>query len=163
MRRVATVTSAVIAMVLLLCLAIQPATAGPYDVEDTIMGVYVGTYQQGSGQPVPAQARVIAWGKGKTNAHGFPPDAVNYPEFENTLQAVTSSLRFQFSESLAFVARHRWEDYEQDDFQFDGLGYTSASSSVGGVPVSGTTDVYLRNGLRDYDAHLVSLSAIYEF
>lgn len=105
----------------------------------------------------------IQRGKGKTHAHGFPPDAVNYPEFENTLQAVTSSLRFQYSEALAFVARHRWEDYEQDDFQFDGLGYTSASSSVGGVPVSGTTDVYLRNGLRDYEAHLFSLSAIYEF
>ena len=88
---------------------------------------------------------------------------MNYPEIENTLNAVTSTLRFQYNENLAFVAGHRYEDYEQEDFQFDGLGVTNASSNVEGVPVSGSNDVYLRNGLRDYDAHLFSLSATFEF
>jgi len=96
--------------------------------------------------------------EGETHAHGVPDDAVDYPDIENTLQAVTSSLRFRYNEQLTFVARHRWEDYDQDDWQYDRLGLTSASSNV-----DGTNDVYLRDGLRDYDAHLFSLSAIYEF
>jgi hypothetical protein len=50
------------------------------------------------------------------------------------------------------------------DWQFDGLGVTRLTSNVAGQPLLGTNnDVFLANGLENYEVNLVSLSVIYHF
>jgi len=40
---------------------------------------------------------------------------------------------------------------------------TNASNTAEGAPVSGSNDIFLRDGVRDYRAHIVSVSAITRF
>jgi MtrB/PioB family decaheme-associated outer membrane protein len=101
---------------------------------------------------------------GQTHTHGEPPDAVDYPEIDNRLWALFSNLSFRANENWTFVARYRYENYDQSDWQFDGLGVTRLTSNVDGQPLLGTNnDVFLRNGLEDYHAHFFSVSAILSF
>lgn len=80
------------------------------------------------------------------------------------LWAPTASLWYRYDEHLSLVARYRYEHYDQEDWQFDGLGVTRLTSNVEGLPLLGTNnDVFLRNGLEDYEANLFSLSAVFEF
>ena len=102
-------------------------------------------------------------GNGETRASGAPTDAVDYPDIEDLLWAPTASLRYRYDEHVSFVAGYRYEHYDQEDWQFDGLGVTRLTSDVRGLPLLGTNnDVFLRNGLEDYEAHLFSLSFVYE-
>jgi MtrB/PioB family decaheme-associated outer membrane protein len=102
--------------------------------------------------------------RGRTHANGAPTDATDYPEIEDTLWGVSSSLRYQYDERLSFVARYRYENYDQKDWQFDELGVTRLTSSVEGQPLLGTNnDVFLNDGLEDYRAHILSLSAVFQF
>ena len=94
---------------------------------------------------------------------GAPSDAVDYPAIDDRLQAVTSDLEYRYNEALSFAFRYRWEAYDQKDFQFDELGLSSASSFVEGVPVSGSNDVFLANGVSDYNVHILSLSTRLSF
>ncbi len=103
-------------------------------------------------------------GNGKTHTSGAPVDAVNYPDVEDLLWAPTASLWYRYDERVSFVARYRFEHYDQENWQFDELGVTRLTSSVEGLPLLGTNnDVFLHNGLEDYDANLFSLSAVFEF
>ena len=64
---------------------------------------------------------------------------------------------------MSFIAGYRYEHYDQEDWQFDDLGVTRLTSSVEGLPLLGTNnDVFLRNGLEDFEAHLFSLSVVFE-
>jgi hypothetical protein len=40
---------------------------------------------------------------------------------------------------------------------------TRGTSTVEGRPLSTTNDVFLANGVEDYDANIVSLSVVFEF
>ena len=75
-------------------------------------------------------------------------DAVNYPNIDNNLWALFTSASYRLDEHWTFVARYRYEHYTQKDWQFDGLGVTTLTSTVEGQPLLGTnSDVFLRNGL----------------
>lgn len=67
MRRMTGTPAVVATIALLLGLTGQPVpvAAGPYDVEDNIMGEYAGTFKPLGAQPVQGQAKVIALGKDK--------------------------------------------------------------------------------------------------
>ena len=71
---------------------------------------------------------------------------------------------YRLDEHWTFVARYRYEHYTQKDWQFDGLGVTTLTSTVEGQPLLGTnSDVFLRNGLPRYDVSFFSVSAVLSF
>ena len=102
--------------------------------------------------------------QGQNRTHGAPPDAVNYPNIDNNLWALFTSASYRLDEHWTFVARYRYEHYTQKDWQFDGLGVTTLTSTVEGQPLLGTnSDVFLRNGLPRYDVSFFSVSAVLSF
>lgn len=106
----------------------------------------------------------IHQGNGRTMANGAPADAVDYPEIGDTLWAATTSLEYKYDAHWTLVGRYRYEHWDHGDFQFDEIGVTRLTSAVEGVPLLGTNnDVFLHNGLEDYDVHLFSLSVVYHF
>jgi MtrB/PioB family decaheme-associated outer membrane protein len=103
-------------------------------------------------------------GDGRTQTSGAPADAVDFPDIHDLLWAPTASLSYRYDEHVKFIARYRFEHYDQDDWQFDDLGVTHGTSSVEGQPLLGTNnDVYLANGIEDYDANIATLSVVFEF
>jgi MtrB/PioB family decaheme-associated outer membrane protein len=103
-------------------------------------------------------------GNGRTQTKGAPADAVDFPEIDDTLWTASTSLSFKVDEHLTLIARYRYESYDENDFQFDGLGVTRLTSTMEGQPLLGTNnDVFLHNGLEDYGAHVFSASVVYRF
>ena len=106
----------------------------------------------------------IHQGNGETSTSGAPADAVDFPDIEDTLWAPTASLWYRWDEHVSFIARYRFEHYDQDDWQFDELGVTRGTSTVEGQPLITTNnDVFLANGVEDYDANIATLSVVFEF
>ena len=107
---------------------------------------------------------LIHRGDGTTDTAGAPADAVDFPDIEDTLWSPTASLTYRYDEHVRVIAGYRFEHYDQEDWQFDELGVTRGTSHVEGQPLLGTNnDVFLANGLEDYDANIFSLSLLYEF
>jgi MtrB/PioB family decaheme-associated outer membrane protein len=103
-------------------------------------------------------------GDGETDTFGAPADAVDYPDIHDELWGPMASLVYHYDEHVRFIARYRYEHYDQEDWQFDELGVTVGTSTVEGQPLITTNnDVFLANGVEDYDAHLFGLSAVFEF
>jgi MtrB/PioB family decaheme-associated outer membrane protein len=77
--------------------------------------------------------------------------AVDFPTIDDTLQAVSVGLNLYALEYLSFRALYRFEKYDRNNFHED-------------FPISDSQgDIYLQNRVADYDAHIVSLSAILSF
>jgi hypothetical protein len=104
---------------------------------------------------------------------GFPPattsgdggDPSNFPEIEETLQALSVGLIFHLSERVSLEAQYRYEDYDlDDDFRRQDLGPFLAGSNVNGDgAITPSTDVFLADELDDYQAHVLWLIARLRF
>jgi MtrB/PioB family decaheme-associated outer membrane protein len=118
---------------------------------------------------------LIHWGREKTKAvgpAGFVAsgastvdggNAVNFPEVEERLQAVTATLQLHVTEMLTLKAQYRFEDYHVDDFRSD-IGVFEAGSDLNGNGVaSPSEDVFLGDRIDDYQAHVIGLSAVVHF
>jgi hypothetical protein len=90
-------------------------------------------------------------GDADTNASGGA--AVDYPDIDDTLHTVTNSLTYHLLEKLDLIAAWTYEDWSHNNFQTDPLG----------VNFPPDDDIYLNNRIDDYDAHIIMLSARYEF
>jgi hypothetical protein len=103
-------------------------------------------------------------GDGSTDTRGAPVDAVDYPDIHDRLWAPTASLSYRWDEHTRFIAGYRYEHYDQEDWQFDGLGVTAGTSTVEGQALTTTNnDVFLANGTEDYSANIATLSVVFEF
>jgi MtrB/PioB family decaheme-associated outer membrane protein len=78
--------------------------------------------------------------------------AEDFPVIKDRLQAVTTALSVHPLEYLTFRGAYRWEKYDRNNFHEDFPLYTDS-----------TGDIYLQNRIRDYDAHIFSISAILTF
>ena len=78
--------------------------------------------------------------------------AVDFPNIKDRLQAVTTALSIHPLEYLSFRGGYRWEKYDRNNFHEDFPLYTDTQG-----------DIYLQNRIRDYDAHIFSISAILTF
>jgi len=78
--------------------------------------------------------------------------AVDFPNIKDRLQAATAALSLHPLEFLTLRTAYRWEKYDRNNFHEDFPLYTDAQG-----------DIYLQNRIRDYDAHIFSVSAILTF
>jgi hypothetical protein len=77
--------------------------------------------------------------------------AVNFPTLDDTLHAVTAGLSYQPLSFLTIRTTYRWEKYDRDNFHED-------------FPITDSQgDIYLQNRIADYNAHILSLSAVVSF
>lgn len=78
--------------------------------------------------------------------------AEDYPTIEDSLQAVTAALSVHPFENVTLRGIYRFEKYDRDNFHENFPLYTDTQG-----------DIYLQNRIGDYDAHIMSLSAIFKF
>ena len=90
----------------------------------------------------------IQRGRAKTRGGGT---AADFPSLKNTLQAVTTGVSYHALEFLTFRTFYRWEKYDVNNFH-DNFDITNAQG-----------DIWLQNRVADYDAHIVSISAVVTF
>ena len=77
--------------------------------------------------------------------------ATDFPTLKDTLQAVMLRLDAHVLDFLTLRGIYRWEKYDRKNFHED-------------FPITDSQgDIYLQNRIADYDAHILSLSAIVEF
>ena len=91
---------------------------------------------------------LIQRGRAKTRGGGT---AVDFPSIKNTLQAVTAGVSYHALEFLTFRTIYRWEKYDVTNFH-DNFGISDTQG-----------DIWLQNRIDDYDAHIVSISAVVKF
>ncbi len=112
---------------------------------------------------------LVQYGAEKTRANGAPGgsgntgpgpifpaslgDAVDYPRVQDLLQAVSATLGFHFTESVTLQAGYRYEDYDIDDFRDDQIP----------AALTDGTNLYLGDVIRDYQAHILAMSAVIRF
>jgi MtrB/PioB family decaheme-associated outer membrane protein len=94
-------------------------------------------------------------GRDETDSQGAQGAAVDYPTVRDRLHVAHAELRYRVSEPLELRARYAFEDWSHDDFRYDGLRPSS--------PAISPNDVFLGDEVADYQAHIVSLSAIFRF
>jgi MtrB/PioB family decaheme-associated outer membrane protein len=78
--------------------------------------------------------------------------AVDFPNIKDRLQAATATLSLHPLDYLTLRTGYRWEKYDRNNFHENFPLYTDTQG-----------DIYLQNRIRDYDAHIVSVSAILTF
>jgi MtrB/PioB family decaheme-associated outer membrane protein len=78
--------------------------------------------------------------------------AVDFPNIKDRLQAATATLSLHPLDYLTLRTGYRWEKYDRNNFHEDFPLYTDTQG-----------DIYLQNRIRDYDAHIFSVSAIVTF
>ena len=83
---------------------------------------------------------------------GAAGDPVDFPDIDDSLHILTTTLTWHAIEDLDLIGGYRFEDFSHDDFQTDPLG-----TNFGG------NNVYLGNRVEDYTAHVFTLSARYSF
>ena len=77
--------------------------------------------------------------------------AENFPDLKDTLQAVTTGFSLHPMDTLTLRAIYRFEKYDRSNFHED-------------FPITTDRgDIYLQNRIKDYDAHILSVSAIVTF
>jgi len=93
-------------------------------------------------------------GRAKTRSNGNPNsgDPVNWPAIKFTLYQVENQVILHASERLDLITGYAFQRGRYRDFQTDPLGVNV-----------GTNDIYLNNKTDDYAAHIISLTARYEF
>jgi len=80
-------------------------------------------------------------GTARTAAEGDPgAGAEDYPSISDRVHAATARITYHLREDLDLEFGYRWERWDYDDFQLDGLGLTNLSSFVADVgPLNGPT------------------------
>ena len=92
----------------------------------------------------------IQRGRAKTRAGRSAADD-DFPTIKNTLQAVSTGVSYHALEFLTFRTIYRWEKYDVNNFH-DNFGISNSQG-----------DIWLQNRVADYDAHIVSISAVVTF
>jgi hypothetical protein len=91
-------------------------------------------------------------------------NATDAPDLEDHLQILATTFHFQLSEHFSFEAMYAWQKLSLQDFHVDGLTpYMPLSNVNGSGVVSPSLDVFLGERLGDYNAHVVTFGATYEF
>ena len=74
-------------------------------------------------------------------------------------------MTLRVSEAVSVLAQYRYEDYDlDDDFRREGLGPFLAGSNINGSGgVTPSTDIFLGNDVRSYQAHVLQLVARIRF
>ncbi len=92
-------------------------------------------------------------------------NAAFFPEIEERLHALTADLTLRLGERVSLVAQYRYEDFDlDDDFRRQGLGPFLAGSNVNGSgAITPSTDIFLANDVRSYQAHVLRLLARLRF
>ena len=78
--------------------------------------------------------------------------AVNFPAIEDTLNRLEAFLRYHFGKNWTAKLQYVFESFQKTDFRTDQL-----------VPSEGTTNIFLGNDLKNYDAHILGLTLAYRF
>ena len=78
--------------------------------------------------------------------------AVNFPAIEDTLNRLEAFLRYHFWKNWTAKLQYVFESFQKTDFRTDHL-----------LPSEGTTNIFLGNDLKNYDAHILALSLAYRF
>jgi MtrB/PioB family decaheme-associated outer membrane protein len=97
------------------------------------------------------------YGKERTGSSGAPGgagagEAVDFPNVRDLLLAATTSLSWRFADNVTLRAGYRYEDYNIKDFRDDNIPRFTDGANV-----------YLGDIVRDYQAHVVELSAALRF
>ena len=92
-------------------------------------------------------------------------NAVNFPEIEETLQALTAGLTFRLTDNVSLLGQYRFEAFDlDDDFRRQELGPFLAGSNVDGDgTITDSTDIFLANEVEDYQVHLFRVIARLQF
>jgi len=95
----------------------------------------------------------------------FGGAVADYPQDENTLHVLATTLSFHVNEFLTFKGYYSFEKYNISDFRHDDLNPYMPLSNINTRTgaITPTTDVFLGNGWEDYQAHIFGLSAVYKF
>ncbi len=78
--------------------------------------------------------------------------AVNFPAIEDTLNRLEAFLRYHFWKNWTAKLQYVFESFQKTDFRTDHL-----------LPSEGTTNIFLGNDLKNYDAHILALTLAYRF
>jgi MtrB/PioB family decaheme-associated outer membrane protein len=94
-------------------------------------------------------------GRDRTDSSGALGTAVDYPTVGDWLHVAHAELRYRVLEPVELRARYAYEKWYHEDFRYDGLRPSTPSVSA--------TDIFLGDEVDDYQAHVISLSAVVEF
>ena len=86
------------------------------------------------------------------NNPGASGDPIDFPDIDDSLHIMTSTLTWHVIEDLDLIGAYRFEDWSHNNFQTDPLGTNFGDSNV-----------YLGNRVEDYTAHVFTISARYTF
>jgi MtrB/PioB family decaheme-associated outer membrane protein len=75
-----------------------------------------------------------------------------FPDFQDQLIRLDTSLRYRFLKNWSATLRHVWESYEKSDWRTDGL-----------MPFEGISSIWLGDNTRNYTAHWLGLVLGYQF
>ena len=78
--------------------------------------------------------------------------AENFPAIEDTLNRLEAFLRYHFWKNWTAKLQYVFESFQKTDFRTDHL-----------LPSEGTTNIFLGNDLKNYDAHILALTLGYRF
>jgi hypothetical protein len=79
-------------------------------------------------------------------------NAFNFPLIEDTLNRLEASLRYHFWKNWTAKLQYVFESFQKTDFRTDHL-----------LPSEGTTNIFLGNDLKNYDAHILAQTLGYRF
>jgi MtrB/PioB family decaheme-associated outer membrane protein len=86
-----------------------------------------------------------------SNTRAETPPGASFPKLRDTSHNVDTKLTWHALEQLDLIAGYQFSKFDSRNFYTDELGTVRGS------------DIYLNNRLNDYDAHIFTLGARYEF
>lgn len=112
----------------------------------------------------PGSATVTATGVPVSPATPDGGNAPDWPGITDWFHTFTAALNYHVVENLTLRAQYDLELYNLTNFRTDSLEAIIPSSTINGSGGFGTTsDVFLTDRERDYQAHVFGLSMIYRF